>query len=84
MNPGKIDGATRALGAPAGWDKDQQMGVECEVLQVRDIMFGDRIGYMQSAWYPTHQEKQAIAQGKPITLTVWGGSHPPVSVNIEE
>lgn len=52
---------------------------DCDTLQVRD-----RAGTMESAWYPTAEERAAIMSGRPIMLTVWGRSHPPVSVNVVE
>lgn len=76
MTPGRIDGATRALGAPDGWDESKDG--PCDVLHVRD-----RGGVMESAWYPSEEEKAAIAAGRPVILTVWGSGHPPVSVNVE-
>lgn len=76
MNPGRMLFMTRALGAPADWDSEKQG--ECEVLEIRD-----RDGVMESAWYPTDQEKAAIATGRPVILTVWGSTHPPVSLNVE-
>jgi len=76
MKPGPIQFATRALGAPEGWDREKHG--DCDVLEVRD-----RDGQMDSAWYPTDEEKAAIAAGRPVILTVWGSGHPPVSVNVE-
>jgi hypothetical protein len=76
MTPGEIPFATRALGAPAGWDGHRHG--DCQVLPIRD-----RDGYMQSAWYPTEEEIALLVLGKPVVLTVWGTSHPPVSVNVE-
>jgi hypothetical protein len=77
MTPGKIDGArVTVLRAPDGWDQEQ-FG-ECVDLQVR---LGN--GTIESAWYPSDEEKAAIAAGRPVILTIWGGAHPPVSVNVE-
>lgn len=77
MSPGEIKFATRALGAPTGWDASKHG--ECDVLPIRD-----RDGTMQSAWYPSVEEIALLVAGRPVILTVWGSSHPPVSVNVEE
>lgn len=76
MSPGEISFATRALGAPAGWDKERHG--ECAVLPIRD-----HEGTMQSAWYPSKEEIAALVLGAPVILTVWGPSHPPVAVGVE-
>lgn len=75
MKPGPIQFATRALGAPEGWDRAKHG--DCDVLEIRD-----RNGTMESAWFPTDEEKAAIAAGRPVILTVWGSAHPPVAVNV--
>lgn len=75
MNPGPTQHATRALGAPEGWDREKHG--DCSVLPIRDIA-----GRMESTWYPTPQERAEIMRGQPIVLSVWGTSHPPVSVNV--
>lgn len=76
MTPGEIKGANTALGAPKNWDAETQG--ECAVLKVRT-----GAGIMESAWYPSDEEKVAIAAGRPVILTVWGATHPPVSLNAE-
>lgn len=78
MQPGKIDGATRALGAPPDWDPTRDG--ECDTLEIRDV--DSTPPRMESAWYPSDEEKRLIMEGKPVVLTVWGLTHPPVSVNV--
>jgi hypothetical protein len=77
VKPGRIHGGTRVLGAPEGWDPAKSG--ECAALEIRD-----RDEVMDSAWYPTAEEKAAIMAGQPVVLTIWGRSHPPVSVNVAE
>lgn len=76
MTPGEIRFATRALGAPPDWDPRQG---ECATLPIRD-----RDGTMQSAWYPTVEEIALMIAGGPVILSVWGSSHPPVAITVEE
>lgn len=76
MTPGEIRFATRALGAPAGWDPAKDG--ECMTLPIRD-----HEGTMSSAWYPSKEEIAALVLGAPVVLTIWGTSHPPVAVSVE-
>lgn len=41
-------------------------------------------GRFISAWIPTPDEIRAINNGAPIYLSVWGDSHPPVSVGVKQ
>lgn len=67
------------LGKPDNWD-DSKDG-ECASLHVRDhASSGTRI--MQSAWYPNQEELARLAAGEPVILSIWGGSHPPVAVDV--
>lgn len=75
MNIGKIDGATRELGKPPNWDQATQG--PCLALPVRDDG-----PIMQSAWYPSPEEIEAMQRGCPVILTVWGRGHPPVNVGV--
>ncbi len=79
MNPTTIACQTRAIGAPANWNpvRDGQ----CGVLSVRDDI-ADVSGYptMTSAWLPTKDERERIQNGLPILLTIYGRTHPVVSM----
>lgn len=80
MNPTSIQGATRKLGEPAGWDS--RYG-ECQTIEVRDARSPEGASIVQTAWAPDEQERVAIKQGRPITLTVWGNNMPPVALHVE-
>lgn len=79
MHCGRIDGATRKLGPPSGWDKERD-GF-CGTLTVRDdnLSCGPA---MASAWFPTEEEIARIVAGAPIYLYVMGGVHPPVGMAV--
>ena len=81
MHAGRIQGATRVLGAPAGWNK--RRNGHCSSLAVRDTMIGD-VPAMTSAWIPTPEEVDAIAKGAPIFLTVVSLAHPVVALSVGE
>lgn len=74
MKPGKIDGANFNLSKPQDWQ--DKLG-DCGDLWVR---VDNERQTMTSAWYPTEEEKAAIARGAPIVLSVWGAGHPPVAL----
>jgi hypothetical protein len=79
MHPGRFEGATRDLGAPAGWDKDKDG--PCGSLPIRDDSHG-AYPAMVSAWFPTPEEIAHVVAGAPIHLTVIGAGHPPVSLGV--
>jgi hypothetical protein len=79
MHVGRISGATRNLGAPIDWDKDEQG--PCGGLPIRDEPTSAGPS-MTSAWFPTPEEIQRISEGAPIYLTVIGRVHPPVAIHV--
>ncbi|MDE2467738.1 MAG: hypothetical protein KGL35_03105 [Bradyrhizobium sp.] len=79
MHIGRIQGATRSLGAPRDWDKDANG--PCGTLAIRDEKTTAGDG-MTSAWLPTSEEIERIREGAPIYLTVIGKFHPPVSMSV--
>jgi hypothetical protein len=79
MIPGRIEGATRRLGAPRDWDKDRDG--PCSALAIRDEPTDAGPG-MTSAWQPTPDEIARLAAGASIYLTILGTAHPPVSLAV--
>ena len=78
---GRIDGATRYLNAPVGWDPARDG--ECGALAIRDVPHvGGNV--MVSAWQPSPDEVRRLQEGQPIYLWVWGTGHPPVSLSVPE
>jgi hypothetical protein len=75
MIPARIDGCTRALGAPKGWTPETSG--PCCGLPIRDEMNGD-VACMISAWEPTPAELTALNAGAKVMLRVLGNGHPPV------
>lgn len=75
MNPIKTQMTTATLGAPENWDTERDG--ECLGLP---ISREDKM--MHSFWEPTPDERDAIAQGARVRLTVWGELHPPVGVSV--
>lgn len=41
-------------------------------------------GLITSTWVPTEEERQAIANGANIALTIWGAGMPPVALNLSD
>lgn len=72
----KIDGCTRELGKPNGWD-DEKMG-PCGSLPIRDEIGGGNIPRMVSFWRPTDAELKMLNEGGLVLLYVVGATHPPV------
>lgn len=80
MIPGRIDRATRYLGAPAGWEPPRDG--PCAHLAIRDEQFSLNGPWsMVSAWELTPDEMERL-KAAPIYLTVIGSSHPPVALSV--
>lgn len=77
MIPVRVEGCTRALGAPVGWNPETS-GI-CGVLPIRDEMSG-AMPAMVSAWEPTPAELAVLNAGGKVYLRVVGQAHPPVWV----
>lgn len=77
MIPKRIAGATRYLGAPAGWNPEEDG--DCSHLAILDTD-----GVMMSAWEPTPKELAALNAGAPVYLQIRGSAHPPVFIWVEE
>jgi hypothetical protein len=83
MIPGVIEGATRHLGAPVGWDEAKEG--HCGVLPILDVVEGPegaQTRRMVSAWEPTQAEISALAAGGSVHLSIVGVIHPPVWLDV--
>lgn len=74
MIAGRIEGATRYLGAPPSVDKE-----DCSSLAIRDIpsRWGNQ---MWSVWEPTPKELEQLAGGAKLYLIITGIAHPMVAL----
>lgn len=79
MMPGRIQGATRNLGAPANWVDD--MSGPCAHLPIVDKVEGG-LPWMTSAWFPSPDELAAMNAGCAVLLTIQGVIHPVVSMGV--
>lgn len=81
MHPGRIEGATRTLGAPQNWEKERHG--PCGGLPIRDVVLPDSgLNAMGSVWFPTPEEIAALVEGAPIQLWVLGSTHPVVALMV--
>jgi hypothetical protein len=81
MIPARIPGATRYLGAPAGWRPDEHG--DCAHLAIRDMAVNGNVPTMQSLWEPTPQELDWLARGGKVRLGVGGTEHPLVFLMVD-
>ena len=79
MLPLRIAGATDELGKPKDWDP-QKHG-ECMALSIRVEDFNG-LRLMVSAWDFTPEEREMIAAGGVLELSVMGAAHPPVGMDV--
>jgi hypothetical protein len=80
MLPVRIEGATRYLGAPRGWEPETSG--PCAHLAIRDEMI-EGLPYMTSSWEPMPADLAAIQAGGRIMLRIVGNAHPPVAIWVE-
>lgn len=73
MIPKRHPHTTRYLGAPQGWNPDEDG--HCGHLSI-----ADEGGMMLSRWEPTPDELAVLNAGGAIELAVMGCAHPPVSI----
>jgi len=76
---GRIRGATRVLGKPANWEETNP-DTQCGALAIVDVPVEQGGPQMVSAWFPTPEEMKLLQAGQPVYLSIWGTSHPPVSI----
>ena len=72
MQIGMIEGATLVIGKSQGY-----IG-----LPLKDTLYADGTPAMESAWFPTPKEIEALAAGAPVILEVLGHGHPPVKLSV--
>lgn len=73
-----INGWTRKIGGSQGF-----IGLAVKDTQINTTNLG-MYPCMITAWEPTPAEREAIANGGLVYLTILGTSHPPVMLTTEE
>lgn len=75
MMPTKIEPCTRIMGRPDGMPEE-----DCLALHISDDHDPIWGNVMRSAWAPSPEEREAIANGAPIILQIVGKCHPVVAL----
>lgn len=75
MIPSNFRQANLVLKAPPG---EEENVVDLPVFLNRDE------GTVSSLWMPTDEEREIIAKGGGVMVTIWGHTHPPVMVGAAE
>ena len=78
MTPFPIRPCTRRMTSPKGMED------ECGTLEISDVHDPIWGNMMQSAWMPNDEEREAIASGAPVMLSIVGTAHPVVAVFVGE
>ena len=81
MIPCRISNATRYLGAPAGWQPEDDG--PCGHLAIADITNDHGHNTMVSMWEPTPAELALLNAGAKVSLSIIGTAHPPVWVWVQ-
>jgi hypothetical protein len=79
MQPGKIINHTHVLNAPPNWDHERDG--PCGALFIRREYAGG-FPVMVSVWQLNDYERNMIAVGGVVRLSVIGAAHPPVSLEV--
>lgn len=79
MQVGMIEGHTRIIGKSQGY-----LGLPLRDVVINSTVDGPETPAMETAWFPTPREIEAIASGAPIVLTIIGIHHPPVMLSAGE
>jgi hypothetical protein len=66
------------LGAPPGVTAE-----DCRALPITRVMFTNGIPAVWSYWRPSPAEREAIAAGGLVQLSIWGRTHSPVHVSVD-
>lgn len=77
----KTPDTNKELGRPVNWDDDK--GIECSSLPVHAYE-SNGYHFMLSVWRPSPEERDKIANGGDIVLTVIGSTHPPVTLHVSD
>lgn len=77
MQIGMIEGATRVIGKSQGY-----LGLPLRDIVIDSTVTGPDTPAMETAWFPTPKEIDAIVAGAPIILCVIGTGHPPVMLTV--
>lgn len=77
MQIGVISGHTRILGKSQGY-----LGLPLRDVRINCTVGGEGTPAMETAWFPTPKEIEAINAGAPVILRIIGTAHPPVMVDV--
>lgn len=78
MKPIQHPSNNDVLGAPPGMAID-----ECRALAITRVMFNNGVPAIWSFWQPTDAERQAIATGAAIRLSILGSGMPPAQLGVD-
>lgn len=78
MRPIQHPSNNDVLGAPPGVPID-----ECQPLPITRVLFSNDVPAVWSYWQPTEAERQAIASGAAVRLSIHGFTHPPLHVGVD-
>lgn len=67
------------LGAPPGVERSL-----CGALPITRVKYGPSgLDACWSYWMPDDAERALLAAGKPVRISIWGRTHPPVAIGVD-
>lgn len=79
MRPCQHPSNNDVLGPPPGTTANQ-----CQALPITRVVYEPSgLQAVVSYWQPTPEQLRLLAEGKPVWLSVWGRTHPPLAVGVD-
>lgn len=81
MRPTQHASNNDVLRAPPGVEIDS-----CRPLAITRVIYGegeDRMAGVVSYWQPSAEELALLNAGRPVYLSCWGSTHPPVAIGVD-
>jgi hypothetical protein len=75
MHPVKFDNANTDLVKPEDMDDDQ-----CLSLPAEQGIDDQGFPYFLTAWQPNREDIEALKNGRPLFIKIFGNSHPPIGL----
>ncbi len=78
MRPTQHPSNNDLLRAPPGVDIDS-----CRPLAITRVLYDGDFPAVVSYWQPSPEELALLNAGKPVYMSCWGTTHPPVAIGVD-
>lgn len=78
MRPTQHPSNNDVLRAPPGVDVDS-----CRPLAITRVLYGGEMPGVISYWQPSPEELALLNAGRPVYMSCWGATHPPIAIGVD-